>query len=75
MSGKVWQWCLSNWSDPYSHHIAEDIDAHNSGTRVVRGGSWSSPPATVRTASRYGFDPDISNRFAGFRIAYSIIGS
>ncbi len=39
------------------------------GERVVRGGSWSDPEYVLRSTTRIGLDPNVSNTAVGFRCA------
>lgn len=39
------------------------------GQRVVRGGSWSDPSHLLRSVTRIGLDPNVSNDAVGFRCA------
>ena len=55
-AGNVWDW-TDSWFDP-----RQDL-------RVVRGGSWNTPPANVRCAYRYGGRPSSRNTLDGFRCA------
>ena len=69
MSGNVWEWVHSLYlSYPY-HPSYEDDDIYGTTQRVLRGGSYSSPLAYLRTAHRVGQDPDEAGQFAGFRCA------
>ncbi len=78
MHGNVWEWC---W-DVYGPYSAKEVrnsrgpkssgpgwQARNAGGRVVRGGSFFSPPERLRSASRFFFDPPVllrsANRFGG----------
>ena len=51
MPGNVWEWC-------------QDSDKTK---RVLRGGSWYNNPNSLRAATRYSFNPSLSNDFNGFR--------
>jgi formylglycine-generating enzyme required for sulfatase activity len=78
MLGNVWNWVADCWNDSY-------VGAPNDGRvwsngdcdqRVLRGGSWSNPPAFVRSAARVanhgnGKDFDYST-YAGFRPARTL---
>jgi formylglycine-generating enzyme required for sulfatase activity len=68
--GNVWEWTQDCWNDDYDGAPA-DGDAWTSGDcdrRVLRGGSWSSHPADIRSAARAGLQPD-NRRFSfGFRV-------
>jgi formylglycine-generating enzyme required for sulfatase activity len=60
MHGNVWEWCLDPWHDSYRGAPA-DGSAWTAGggvSRLLRGGSWESPPADCRSASRYFLPPD-----------------
>lgn len=54
--GNVWEWC---------GNIGEVSDP------VIRGGSWSSRPGILRSASRFRFEPDYRSYALGFRVARS----
>ena len=62
MHGNVWEWC----SDMYPR---KDKDA----ARVVRGGSWVSPPRRCRSAYRGADGADIRDAFSGCRVLLSSI--
>ena len=53
MAGNVWEWVA---------------DGTNSGSRVVRGGSWGSYPKLLRAAFRNGLAPDDRDVGIGFRV-------
>ena len=71
MSGNVAQWCLSEWTEAYEHHTAEDVDVNTDNHRAVRGGSRYFPEINTRVANRSGPPPYVHNGFVGFRVAYS----
>jgi formylglycine-generating enzyme required for sulfatase activity len=52
MSGNVWEWTSSDY---------------DSGTKVLRGGSWLNNPVTLRSAFRDRNDPSERNYGSGFR--------
>jgi len=69
MAGNVWEW-VSSLYEPYPYDAAdgrEDLTAI--GSRVLRGGSWSSDLLNVRSASRDLYDPTNSDINFGFRCA------
>ena len=75
MLGNAWQWTADCWHANYLH--APDDDAawvdKNCTKHVIRGGSWNSLPALIRSASRSfstgdGGDYDYSS-LTGFRVA------
>ena len=78
MSGNVWEWTLSVWSDDYnhrengvdaaaSHREAEDARSA-SGVRVIRGGCYWLAARYARSACRSGFRPRTADVFLGFRV-------
>lgn len=75
MSGNVWEWTRSLWGQqdarpdfeyPYDPNNGRE-DPNAKGKRILRGGSWASSPSTARTAFRGMADPEVRNRFIGFR--------
>jgi formylglycine-generating enzyme required for sulfatase activity len=76
--GNVWQWVDDCWNESY---VGAPSDSRSWTTgdcskRVLRGGSWSSVPAFVRSAARSradaaGRDFDYST-YAGFRVARTL---
>ena len=71
MSGNVFQWCLSWYTDPFPNSIVKDFTDHSSNQfRVLRGGSWyECDPTLLRSALCYGnFDATYSSDGDGFRL-------
>lgn len=70
MSGTVWEWNRSVWSDTYPYTISsENLTLHNK-ERVVRGGAFNSNERFVRCAYRSGNYPDGRySYFLGLRVA------
>jgi hypothetical protein len=58
MSGNVWEWTSSNSSE---------------GTKILRGGSWTSKLNDARVSCRYNLAPDNRYSIVGFRVAESIV--
>lgn len=74
VQGNVWEWCEDTWHDNY-HRAPRDASAWTAdGTnhRVIRGGSWSSGPNSVRISRRFKLHPASKNVFLGFRLAQDI---
>ena len=55
-AGNVWDW-VDGW-----------FDARGS-ARVLKGGAWNTPAATLRCAARYALAPGFRYPNAGFRLA------
>jgi formylglycine-generating enzyme required for sulfatase activity len=75
MHGNVWQWCADGDLRPYTG--ADPIDPQGLtgvATRVVRGGSWGSRPASARAASRFAGHPGNRSHDQGFRFALRSTG-
>jgi formylglycine-generating enzyme required for sulfatase activity len=69
--GNVWEWC-EDWHAPYRARARVDPTGPETGqSRVLRGGSWLSPPTTCRTADRNRLTPENRNPYWGVRIAIS----
>ena len=69
MLGNVWEW-VNDWYDQnyYQNSPSQDPSGPSSGTeRVLRGGSWASPPRNVRVSDRRRYNPGSRNAFYGFR--------
>ena len=81
-SGNVWEWVADYWHSSYNgaprngtawdepetqHDEKEDEDVVDR-SRIVRGGSWFSPAASCRSASRFRFFPSTRANNVGFRI-------
>ena len=62
MSGNVWEWCQDNWCDDYN-------SPHDSGFRVLRGGSWYFDAGHVRVSYRGNGGPDDRDFSGGLRLA------
>jgi formylglycine-generating enzyme required for sulfatase activity len=66
LSGNVYEW-TRDWFGP--HDVPPDARrAHDAAPRrVVKGGSWHSPPRELRTSFRKGAFPETADRMTGFR--------
>ncbi len=71
MSGNVWEW-VSDWYDSkyYESASINNPPGPKKGTeKILRGGSWSGEPSTLRTSFRFRLLPENKNFHIGFRCA------
>jgi iron(II)-dependent oxidoreductase len=68
--GGVWEWTASPflpypgfWPDPYEDYSRPWFGTH----RVLRGGSFSTPPRLARPSFRNFYTPERADMFCGFR--------
>ena len=71
MHGNVEEWCLDHWHDSHGNAPKNGsawVEDGSTESRVIRGGSWGSSPGNCRSASRYGYYPDVGDYSLGFRV-------
>ena len=70
MHGNVWQWCQDYYGKGYygKSPVEDTLGPAQGVFRVLRGGSWDSGPVDCRSAFRCWIDPDIRDRYFGFRV-------
>jgi formylglycine-generating enzyme required for sulfatase activity len=74
MAGTVEEWLSSRLvSYPFQIEAAEDEGDRNA-ERMLRGGSWTSPPSQVRAAYRNWSDPTLFSGWNGMRLDQSAAG-
>jgi gamma-glutamyl hercynylcysteine S-oxide synthase len=73
MLGNVWEWTASTFdaypefeSYPYKGYSQVYFDGEH---RVLKGGSWATPPQTLRSSFRNWYYPGVRQIIAGFRCA------
>ena len=75
MAGNVWEWVTDCWHENYARAPRDGSAWRNGrdcGRRVLRGGSWGSPPAFLRSANRVRDDAGARSDEVGFRVARTL---
>ncbi|MBA3973756.1 MAG: hypothetical protein C0504_06000 [Candidatus Solibacter sp.] len=69
MLGNVWEWVNDIYGASYYRNgpLTDPPGPENGSQRVVRGGSYSTPPEYVNVASRFAFPPLTRDASIGFR--------
>ena len=69
MHGNVWEWVQDCWHANYT-----GAPTNGGGNlRVLRGGSWGSNPADLRSAFRHWLTPDFRLNYFGLRLARTLL--
>jgi formylglycine-generating enzyme required for sulfatase activity len=74
MHGNVWEWTQDCWNNHYNDAPVngEVWLSGNCDRRVLRGGSWSSKPGSLRSAFRFNFlSRSYRSGDIGFRLVLS----
>ena len=76
MTGNVWEWTSTTFAPytgfeafPYAEYSEKWFDGEH---RVLKGGSWATAPAILRTSFRNFFRRDFRIAFAGLRLAADV---
>ena len=75
LHGNVWEWVEDCWHENYARAPRDGsawTTGGDCGRRVLRGGSWSYAPRTLRSANRNGHVAGDRNASLGFRVARTI---
>jgi formylglycine-generating enzyme required for sulfatase activity len=76
MHGNVWEWVEDCWNDSYDAPGRSDEGSAwtsgDCGLRVLRGGSWSNKPESLRSANRSRHYADTRTDDFGFRVARTL---
>ena len=73
--GNVWEWTADCWHDDYRGAPGDGSAWTRRGDcdrRVLRGGSWETVPAGLRSANRYRNEDNRGSAMVGFRVARAL---
>lgn len=73
--GNAWEWCEDIWHPSYNGAPCDGSAWTTGGEppkRVVRGGSWEDFPEYLRSAYRFGTDPNMRTSLIGCRVVREI---
>jgi formylglycine-generating enzyme required for sulfatase activity len=75
MVGNEWEWTQDCYNDSYTGAPADGSAwvSSDCGRRVLRGGSWGRPPASLRSASRDWDSTGVRDIFLGFRLGRTLL--
>lgn len=66
--GNVWEWC-NDRNRPYTTEaLIDPVGTSQGNHRATRGGQFSNPSSTIRSAARWDYRPDFRTPIGGFRV-------
>jgi formylglycine-generating enzyme required for sulfatase activity len=69
MHGNVWQWCQDRYGAYPQNPATDPLGPESGATRVMRGGSCTNRPSSLRSANRIDIEPTSKAVTIGFRVA------
>ena len=66
--GNVWEWCQDSYEDYAPERVTDPCVQSTKLRPVLRGGSWSDGPRTLRSACRIWYAPEARGTTFGFRL-------
>jgi formylglycine-generating enzyme required for sulfatase activity len=76
MHGNLWEWCADTWHGNYQGAPKDGspwLGNDNHQGRLLRGGSWYTPPEGCRSGYRYKYDPSQGNDRISFRVVCDVM--
>jgi formylglycine-generating enzyme required for sulfatase activity len=73
MHGNVWEWCWDYYSLPNASPVTDPTGPVSGAHRINRGGGWTSPAKSMRSALRGSDLPETAGNNLGFRLARNSI--
>ncbi len=75
LAGNVWEWCRDWYGDYPEGEASEPLGPVSGPGRVLRGGSWSYNPRSLRATYRASYHPESRFGLVGFRVVWSAAGA